>query len=153
MVDYVKRNWTPANCSYQPEGFERGCHNTYHFDDVAIQRDRFDRSFQGTNAHDLVAAIGAAVAVLQDKPIPGSFPFSFKDKKEAPIYTTDGDSVVCNLKYKEGVYDTTVKSVEPSNVSQLDSVEYVPDLVRVGKALAKEVRPEHFALERFGRFY
>jgi len=41
----------------------------------------------------------------------------FKDKKEAPIYTTDGDSVVCNLKYKEGVYDTTVKSAEPEKLS------------------------------------
>ena len=43
--------------------------------------------------------------------------------------------------------------VDPAAVSQLDSVEHVPDLVRVGKALAKEVKPEHFALERFGRFY
>jgi hypothetical protein len=41
----------------------------------------------------------------------------FKDKKEAPIYTTDGDSVVRNLKYKEGVYDTTVKSIEPETLS------------------------------------
>jgi len=81
LEDYAKRNWT--QCSYKPDGFERGCHNTYHFDDVAIQRDRFDRSFQGTNDHDLVAAIGAAIAVLSDKPIPPPFPFSIKDKKEA----------------------------------------------------------------------
>ena len=83
MVDYVKRNWTTDTCSYKPDGFERGCHNTYHFDDVAIQRNSFDRSFQGTNDHDLVAAIGAAIAVLSDKPIPPPFPFSIKDKKEA----------------------------------------------------------------------
>jgi hypothetical protein len=88
MVDYVKRNWTPNNCSYQPEGFERGCHNTYHFDDVAIQRNSFDRSFQGTNEHDLVAAIGAAIAVLRGNPNPGSFPFSFQDKKEALLVLT-----------------------------------------------------------------
>jgi hypothetical protein len=81
LEDYAKRNWT--QCSYKPDGFERGCHNTYHFDDVAIQRDRFDRSFQGTNDHDLVAAIGAAIAVLSDKPIPPPFPFSIKDKTEA----------------------------------------------------------------------
>lgn len=43
--------------------------------------------------------------------------------------------------------------ISPANVSQLDSVEYVPDLVRVGRALAKEVKAEHFALERFGQFY
>jgi hypothetical protein len=43
--------------------------------------------------------------------------------------------------------------INPADVSKLDSVEYVPDLVRVGKALAREVQLEHFALERFGQFY
>ncbi|WP_338832302.1 S1/P1 nuclease [Bradyrhizobium sp. 27S5] len=81
MVDYPARNW--STCSYKPDGFERGCHNTFHFVDVAIQRGAFDRSFQGTNPNDLVAAISAAIAVLQDKPIPPPFPFSIKDKKEA----------------------------------------------------------------------
>ncbi|WP_439360317.1 S1/P1 nuclease [Bradyrhizobium sp. DASA03007] len=41
MEDYVARNW--IQCSYMTSGVERGCHNTYHFDDVAVQRDRFDR--------------------------------------------------------------------------------------------------------------
>jgi len=82
MVDYAARNW--STCLYLPNGPDKpadGCHNTYHFDDVAIERDHFDRSFQGTNEHDLVAAIGAAIAVLSDKPAPP--PFSIKDKKEA----------------------------------------------------------------------
>lgn len=43
--------------------------------------------------------------------------------------------------------------INPADVSKLDSVEYIPDLIRVGKALAREVKAEHFALERFGRFY
>ena len=43
--------------------------------------------------------------------------------------------------------------VDPSKIAQLDSVAHVPDLVRVGKALARDVKAEHFALERFGRFY
>jgi hypothetical protein len=64
MVDYATRDW--IDCVY-PEGANAasnlGCHNTYHFDDVAIQRDRFDRNYAGTNDHDLVAAINAAVAV------------------------------------------------------------------------------------------
>jgi len=81
IVDYAKRNW--STCSYTPDGFERGCHNTFHFDDIAIQRSRFDRNFLGQNEHDLVAAIGAAIAVLTDKPAPPPFPFSIKDKKEA----------------------------------------------------------------------
>ena len=87
MQDYVKRNW--FTCDYRPDGPDKpasGCHNTYHFDDVAIQRNGFDRSFQGTNEHDLVAVIGAAIAVLKDKPAPP--PFSIKDKKEALLLLT-----------------------------------------------------------------
>lgn len=82
MIDYAARNW--SNCLYQPDGPDKppaACHNTYHFDDVAIERDHFDRSFQGTNEHDLVAAITAAIAMLRDQPAPP--PFSIRDKKEA----------------------------------------------------------------------
>jgi S1/P1 Nuclease len=79
MEEYVARNW--SQCQYPPTGPQRGCHNTYHFDDVAIERDRFDRAYLGTNEHDIVATITAAIAVLQDKP--ASPPFSIIDKKEA----------------------------------------------------------------------
>ena len=72
-VDYAGRNW--FDCTPAP------CHSNYHFDDVAIQRDRYDRKYFGTNDHDLVSAIGAAIAVLTDKPAPP--PFSIRDKKEA----------------------------------------------------------------------
>ncbi len=76
MVDYVGRNY--VNCKEPPPA---GCHTAYHFEDVAIQRDGFDRKYFGTNDHDLVSAIGAAIAVLTDQPAPP--PFSIKDKKEA----------------------------------------------------------------------
>ncbi|MGO4713517.1 S1/P1 nuclease [Bradyrhizobium sp. 2TAF24] len=80
MVAFVKRNW--FTCTYLPDGVhQRGCHETYHFDDVALQRGRFDRAFAGTNPHDLVAAINAAVAVLQGKPAPP--PFAIASKREA----------------------------------------------------------------------
>jgi len=83
MEDYARRNWD--NCSYAPppDGIQRGCHNTFHFDDVAIQRSYFDRNEHGTNPHDLVAAIEAAIAVLAGKSPSSSFAFSFRDKKEA----------------------------------------------------------------------
>lgn len=42
--------------------------------------------------------------------------------------------------------------VDAANVSQLDSVKHINDLVRVGQKLAEEVRPEHFQLEHFGHF-
>jgi hypothetical protein len=87
MEDYVSRNF--VQCSYtvhrNDHGHEfdeeMGCHNTYHFDDVAIQRDHFDRNFQGTNEHDIVAAINAAIAVLLDRPSPP--PFKIATKAEA----------------------------------------------------------------------
>ena len=41
----------------------------------------------------------------------------FKDKKSAPIHTTDGDSIVCNLKYKEGAYHAELESTEPDTLS------------------------------------
>jgi hypothetical protein len=54
---------------------------------------------------------------------------------------------------EEWLAERGLGKIDPAKVAQLDSVEYVPDLVRVGKALAKEVKLEHFALERFGQFY
>ena len=42
--------------------------------------------------------------------------------------------------------------VDAAQVSQLDSVEHVDDLVRVGRKLGEEVRAEHFCLDRFGHF-
>jgi patatin-like phospholipase/acyl hydrolase len=42
--------------------------------------------------------------------------------------------------------------VDPASVAQLDSVAHIDDLVRVGQALAEEVSPDHFCLERFGHF-
>ncbi|MGY4433920.1 hypothetical protein ACVWWO_006397 [Bradyrhizobium sp. F1.13.1] len=55
-----------------------GCHNHNHFDDVAIQRGRFDRNYQGTNEHDVVAAINAAVAMLLNRPSPSAFNVAIK---------------------------------------------------------------------------
>jgi hypothetical protein len=77
MVDYAARNW--FTCPEAP------CHTTFHFVDVPIQENGFDRSRHqvGTNDHDLVAAIGAAIALLSDQPIPPPFPFALKDKKNA----------------------------------------------------------------------
>lgn len=85
IVDYVKRNW--FTCNNTPDGVhQHGCHETYHFEDIATQRTGFDRTLVGQNEHDLVAVIGAAIAVLTDKP-PAS-PFSIRDKKEALFLLT-----------------------------------------------------------------
>jgi hypothetical protein len=71
MEEYVKRNF--VQCSYlvhrKENGHEfdeeMGCH-TYHFDDVSILRDRFDRNFQGTNDHDIVATMSAPWRSISD---------------------------------------------------------------------------------------
>jgi len=76
MEDYVKRNW--SNCVYTTG---RGCHEAYHFADVPVQRDDYQRTYAGTSDHDIVSAITAAQIVLKGGTAPA--PFSIKDKKEA----------------------------------------------------------------------
>jgi S1/P1 Nuclease len=106
MVDYVGRN--DSNCK-QPQ---TGCHADYHFTDLAIQRDRYDRKYFGTNDHDLVSAIGAAIAVLTDKPAPP--PFSIKDKKEALLMLTHFLGDLHQPLHVGGVYlDNQGKLVDP----------------------------------------
>jgi hypothetical protein len=79
MTDYVSRNWN--NCSTDPKAKE--CHKEYHFADVAIQHNQYSREFVGTSDHDIVSAINAAIAVLQNQPTPA--PFNIKDKREAVL--------------------------------------------------------------------
>jgi len=43
--------------------------------------------------------------------------------------------------------------VDPAKVAQLDSVDHIDDLVKVGRALAQEVKIEHFRLDHFRQFY
>ena len=77
MVDYATRNWD--NCNPGPK--DPPCHNQYHYTDIAIQHKEYKAGFIGTSDHDIVSAINAAIAVLQDQPAPA--PFSIKDKEEA----------------------------------------------------------------------
>ena len=77
MQDYVRRNW--ANCSR--ENPKSPCHAEYHYTDIAIAHDHYDRKYKGTSDHDVVSAIDAAIAVLRGKPAPK--PFAIADKREA----------------------------------------------------------------------
>lgn len=77
MISYARRNWDKCN---DPDA-KKGCHALYHFADVPIQEDHYDRDFTGTSGHDIVSAINAAIAKLQGKAAPK--PFSIKDKAEA----------------------------------------------------------------------
>jgi hypothetical protein len=44
----------------------------------------------------------------------------------------------------EGLADLGLPDVDPKNVSKLDSVEFIDDLRRVGRAVAARVSPDHF---------
>jgi hypothetical protein len=77
MVDYVSRNWD--NCLY--EDMPTNCHKAFHFADVAIQHDDYERRFVGTSDHDVVSAISATVMVLKGQAAPD--PFRIKDETEA----------------------------------------------------------------------
>ena len=74
MQSYVSRNW---NTCGQP----RDCHKTYHYADVAYQHRRYKMGYVGTNDHDLVHAINAAIAELQGQPVLP--PFSIASRGEA----------------------------------------------------------------------
>lgn len=77
FVRFVAANWTQCGL---PHGREY-CHQQYHYADVAIQRDRYQRGLTGTSGHDVVQAIDAAIAMLQGRPVPA--PFVFADAREA----------------------------------------------------------------------
>jgi hypothetical protein len=126
MEDYASRNWTTCFYPVDPTKPQLGCHNTFHFDDVALQRGGFDRTYQGTNEHDLVAAIAAAIAVLSDKPAPPSVPpstfaFSIKDKREALLLLTHLMGDLHQPLHVGSVYlDKNGQSVDPDLAHGID---------------------------------
>ncbi len=77
MEDYVRRN----SIGCHPRTTEEACHKAYHYTDVAIEHDTYDRADAGTSDYDVVSAIGAAVARLKGQTVPP--PFSFATKEEA----------------------------------------------------------------------
>ncbi|OAI51243.1 hypothetical protein AYO46_08360 [Betaproteobacteria bacterium SCGC AG-212-J23] len=78
LEDFVGRN--RDNCRRgKPQSDV--CHKQYHYTDVAIQHGRYDRAYAGTSEQDVVAAVTAAIAVLQGKRAPA--PFKIRDKREA----------------------------------------------------------------------
>jgi patatin-like phospholipase/acyl hydrolase len=45
---------------------------------------------------------------------------------------------------EEGLKNLGLPGIEPKHVQQLDSTDYITELQQVGKAVAKQVEPEHF---------
>ena len=74
---YVQRNWKQCGTVHGTEY----CHNQYHYTDVSNLRNHYLASYAGTNTHDVVHSINAAIAVLRDRN--PEAPFSIADKREA----------------------------------------------------------------------
>ena len=77
MADYVRRNWNVCSAGRATVA----CHKAYHFTDVAIQHDHYDRAFTGTSDHDVVNALNAAIAVLRGQT--ATPPLNIRDREEA----------------------------------------------------------------------
>jgi hypothetical protein len=74
---FVARNWQQCGSAHGTEF----CHNQYHYTDVSNLRDHYQADYAGTNNHDVVHAINAAIAVLREQ-TPAA-PFDIADKQEA----------------------------------------------------------------------
>lgn len=46
---------------------------------------------------------------------------------------------------REGLDKLGLDDIKPEEVQQMDSVQHMPELERIGQAIAKKVKPEHFA--------
>ena len=68
ILAYADANWD--NCS-RDGGQE--CHTQYHFADIDIDRPDYEDTFRGSNDHDLVHAIRAAIIVLKGGMAPAPF--------------------------------------------------------------------------------
>jgi hypothetical protein len=81
MQDFVARNWSQCAAHAHDQMPAQACHKTYHYADVAIQHDHYDRAFAGTSDHDVVSVLAAAIAVLQGRP--AIAPVDIADQTEA----------------------------------------------------------------------
>ena len=112
MSDFVRRNDT--NCDRKPT--EESCHKQYHYSDIAIQHDHYDRSFHGARNDDIVAAAAAAIQVLKGEP--AAPPFSFKDKREALLVLAHYVGDIHQPLHVGSVYlDASGKPVDPDSGS------------------------------------
>lgn len=79
---FVARNWKQCGTAHGTEF----CHNQYHYTDVSNLRDRYRPDYVGTNEHDVVHSINAAIAVLRGQA--PMAPFDIADKQEALMLLT-----------------------------------------------------------------
>lgn len=77
QIAFVMNNWKQCGKAHDREF----CHNQYHYTDVSDLRDHYAETLLGTQPHDIVHAISAAIAVLRGQPAPA--PFQISGRREA----------------------------------------------------------------------
>ncbi|WP_083748536.1 S1/P1 nuclease [Pelomonas sp. KK5] len=106
--NFVTSNWVQCG---PPHGGEY-CHHQYHYADVSTLRSRYSESYVGTNTHDIVHSINAAIAMLQDRAVPP--PFRFADKREALMLLAHYIGDIHQPLHVEALYlDATGTLVDP----------------------------------------
>jgi hypothetical protein len=121
MAAFVGRNWDGCH----PAADEEACHKQYHYADVALQHDHYERGFVGTSDHDVVAAINAAVETLRGGSAPP--PFRLASKREALLLLTHCLGDIHQPLHVEAVYlDAQGHVVDP------DEGAFDPDTKTIG---------------------
>ncbi|UIF89310.1 S1/P1 nuclease [Cupriavidus sp. UYPR2.512] len=111
MVAFVRRNWVDCH----PGQGEEVCHKQYHYTDVTLQRDQYTQGLTGTSDHDVVAAIRAAILVLQGSTSPA--PMQFANKREALLVLTHYVGDIHQPLHVASVYlDAQGQVVDPDRV-------------------------------------
>lgn len=77
LISYVSRNWRQCGTAHDREY----CHSQYHFAAVSTFQDRYQKGLVGTDRHDLIHAINAAIAKLRGQQ--PEAPFDLADRREA----------------------------------------------------------------------
>jgi hypothetical protein len=108
MIDFVRRNLKSCN----PEPHEEDCHRQYHYTDLNLLQPEYRLGVVGAREDDIVAAITAALRVLQGKA--AAQPFDFKDKREALLVLAHYVGDIHQPLHVGAVYlDTAGKRIDP----------------------------------------
>ena len=133
-VSYADRNWDNCNRDGGQE-----CHTQYHFTDVDIDRQTYQMGQHGTNDHDLVHAIGAAIAVLKGGAAP--VPFQIAGPREALLMLAHLIGDIHQPLHVGAIYlDAQGHAVDPDAATHYDPATFT----RGGNFLFDGMKKLHF---------
>ena len=141
-VSYADRNWDNCNRDGGQE-----CHTQYHFTDVDIDRQTYQMGQHGTNDHDLVHAIGAAIAVLKGGAAP--VPFQIAGPREALLMLAHLIGDIHQPLHVGAIYlDAQGHAVDPDAATHYDPATFT----RGGNFLFDGMKKLHFEWDDVGAY-